>query len=358
MRTQTPVLAFALLALTLVSPAAAQRSDRGSTDSVAVWLENAEREAGIELPNRDAIRSGNVTVGGGERIAGDVVTLSGNIDVSGTVEGDVVALGGNVLVRPGARVTGSVVAAGGEVELEGGLVEGEIVETVLRATEVAPPVRGSPVVLALAWAGVLAVIGLVALLLARRNLERVAEAVRVRFGRSFLTGMIGQLAFFPALLVIIVVLAITIVGILVIPIALVAFLTAVAGAAALGFLAVAYASGDSVLRRRRMGRSVSVGLALFAGLAIYVAAWIIAAALADVTVLGAVLRAIVGLVTWVALTVGLGATILTRGGSRDAVPDVSEPVVLPDDELWQTPTPVSGVTAARRPTPAPRSYHP
>jgi hypothetical protein len=349
-------LALALLTSTVASQALAQRADRGG-DSVAVWLQNAEREAGIELPEPSAIRSGDVTVTAGESIQGDLVTLSGDIDVAGTVDGDVVALGGGVLIQSGARVTGSVVAAGGQVRLDGGLVEGEVVETVLRATEIPPPVRGSPVVLALGWACVLAAIGLVALLLARRNLERVAGAVRARFGRSLIFGVIGQLAFFPALLAIIVVLAITIVGLLVIPIALVAFLTAVAGAAALGFLAVAYASGDSLLNRLRGARSSPVGLSLFAGLGIYVIAWVLAAALSEVAVVGAVLRAGVGLVTWVALTAGFGATILTRAGSRDFEPEAPEPVVMPDD-MWQTPTPVSGVTAARRPTPAPRSYQP
>lgn len=352
MRAGTIALALALVATTFVSPAAGQ--DAG--DSVAVWLRNAEREAGIELPRQSEIRRGDVTVASGESIDGDVVTLSGRIDVSGTVQGDVVSLGGDVVIRPGARVTGSVVSAGGAVDLQGGLVEGEVVETVLRAASVPPPVSGSPVILALAWACVLAVIGLVALMLARRNLERVAGAVRARFGRSLLAGIIGQLAFFPALLAIIVALAITIVGLLVIPIAIVAFLTAVTGAAALGFLAVAYASGDSLLSRRSDGRSAPVGLALFTGLGIYVAAWVLAAALTNVTVVGGVMRGLVGLVTWVALTAGLGATILTRGGSRDAVPDMDEPVEVLDEDVWQTPTPVSGVTAARRPTPAPRSY--
>jgi hypothetical protein len=296
-----------------------------------------------------------VTVAAGESVSGDLVTLRGDLRVAGSVDGDVVALGGNVIVEPGARINGSVIAAGGTVQLDGGQVNGEIVETVLQARASPAPVHRSPIALALGWALVLAAIGLVVLLLARRNLERVAEAVRARFGRSLLFGLVGQLAFFPALLTIIVVLAITIVGLLVIPIALVAFLTAVAGAAALGFLAVAYASGDSLLNRARGARSAPVGLSLFAGLGIYVIAWVLAAALSEVAVVGAVLRAGVGLVTWVALTAGFGATILTRAGSRDFEPDAPEPVVMPDD-MWQTPTPVSGVTAARRPTPAPRSY--
>jgi hypothetical protein len=357
-RAATLALALVLLPPALTSTASAQRSNRSSAaDSVGAWIRNAEREAGIDLPAASDVRSGDQIIVAGEALGGDLVTVRGNIRVAGAVDGDVVALGGDVVVEPGARVTGSVVAAGGAVRIEGGLVEGEVVETVLLAAEAAPPVRRSPIGLALGWASVLAAIGVVALILARRNLERVAEAVRVRFGRSLLFGLVGQLAFFPALLAIVVVLAITIIGLLVIPIALVAFLTAVAGAATLGFLAVAFASGQSLAARLRGSRTAPAALALLVGLGVYVLAWIAAAALTEVPVAGAALRALVGLVTWVALTVGFGATILTRGGSRDAVPEPDEPAVMPDD-MWQTPTPVSGVTAARRPTPAPRSYHP
>jgi hypothetical protein len=311
----------------------------------------------VSLPGADSLRAGDVIIAAGDSVSGDLVTLRGDLRVAGSVDGDVVALGGNVIVEPGARINGSVIAAGGTVQVDGGQVNGEIVETVLQARASPAPVRRSPIALALGWALVLAAIGLVVLLLARRNLERVAEAVRARFGRSLVFGLVGQLAFFPALLTIIVVLAITIIGLLVIPIALVAFLTAVAGATTLGFLAVAYASGDTLASRLRGARSSPVALSLFVGLAVYVAAWILAAALANVAMAGALVRALVGLMTWVALTLGLGATILTRGGTRDAVPrpDVDGPVTMPAD-MWQTPTPVSGVTAARRPTPAPGSH--
>lgn len=358
MRAANAALLLCLLSPLLPSPISAQSTNRSAgTDSVAVWLRNAEREAGIALPAADQVRNGDVTVAAGESVDGDLVTLGGDLRVAGAVLGDVVALGGNVEVEPGARITGSVVASGGSVRITGGLVEGEIVETVLRATQGASPMTRSPIALALGWASVLAAIGLVALLLARRNLERVAETLRDSFGKSFLWGIVGQLAFFPALLAIVVVLAITIIGLLVIPIALIAFLTAVAGAVTLGFLAVAYASGESLIARVRRDGSVPVPIALFAGLGIYVAAWVLAAALTSVPVAGALLRAIVGLMTWAALTAGFGATILSRGGSRDTVTLPEEPAFAPDD-MWQTPTPVSGVTAARRPTPAPRSYRP
>lgn len=349
------VAVTAALALSLLTTVADSQepSRRAGADSVTLWLRSAERESGIELPEANEVRTGDQIVGSGERVAGDLVTVGGDITVSGEVDGDVVALDGSVIVQPGAIIRGSAVSAGGEVRLDGGTVDGEIVETVLRSTEVGAPVRRSPVRLALGWAIVLAVTGVVALLLARRNLERVADAVRIRFGRALVVGVVGQLAFFPALLAIIVVLAITIIGLLVIPIALVAFLTAVAGAAALGFLAVAYASGDTIARRR--GGSAPTGVALFLGLGVYVAGWVLAAALTNVLIVGPLLRAVVGLVTWVALSVGFGATLITRGGSRDVVAEAEPPSATPDD-AWQTPTPVSGVAAARRPTPAPGTY--
>ncbi len=350
-------LAITAILLSTLAPAAGAQVGSSARDSVADWLTNAEREGGVSLPGADSLRSGDVTVAAGDSVSGDLVTLRGDLRVAGSVDGDVVALGGNIIVEPGARINGSVIAAGGTVQVDGGQVSGEIVETVLQARASPAPVHRSPIALALGWALVLAAIGLVVLLLARRNLERVAEAVRARFGRSLLFGLVGQLAFFPALLTIIVVLAITIVGVLVIPIALVVFLTGVAGATTLGFLAVAYASGETLASRMGGARTSSVAFSLFVGLAVYVAAWVLAAALANVAIAGALVRALVGLMTWVALTLGLGATILTRGGTRDAVPrpDVDGPRVLPED-MWQTPTPVSGVAAARRPTPAPGSH--
>jgi hypothetical protein len=55
------------------------------------------------------------------------------------------------------------------------------------------------------------------------------------------------------------------------------------------------------------------------------------------------------------VSVGLGAVIITRAGTRisAALPAQIAPSPTAEHE-WQTPTPVTGVTAARRPTPAPR----
>ena len=52
----------------------------------------------------------------------------------------------------------------------------------------------------------------------------------------------------------------------------------------------------------------------------------------------------------VAVTAGFGAVLISRAGTRRTVPPQA-PVAPLDDMSWQTPTPVSGVAAARRPTP-------
>ena len=64
-------------------------------------------------------------------------------------------------------------------------------------------------------------------------------------------------------------------------------------------------------------------------------------------VIGAVLRAIAIAITWVAATVGLGATLASRAGTqRPARAHRSK--TSTDEYAWQTPTPVSGVAAATR----------
>ena len=51
-------------------------------------------------------------------IVNDVAVVGGNLEVLGTVRGDVVVTGGNVLLRRGAHVMGDVTAMGGNITLE------------------------------------------------------------------------------------------------------------------------------------------------------------------------------------------------------------------------------------------------
>jgi hypothetical protein len=89
------------------------------------------------------------------------------------------------------------------------------------------------------------------------------------------------------------------------------------------------------------------------GVTAYLLLWIVAAAFTWSPLVGGILRAVAFAVTWVAVTAGVGAALLSRAGTRR----VEAPTRLvapaePDDLSWMTPTPVTGVVAARRPTPA------
>ena len=86
---------------------------------------------------------------------------------------------------------------------------------------------------------------------------------------------------------------------------------------------------------------------MLAGLFFFFGLWLVAALLSWVPLLGSLLHALAFVVTWAAATVGLGAAVITRGGSRPATAAVA--AVPEGSELgWQTPTPISGIAAARR----------
>ena len=317
---------------------------------------------GVRLDENTPISVGDRVVAPGEVIAGAAVTARGDLIVSGSVGRDAIAVGGDVIVRQGGVIGGDAVAVDGRVRLEGGTVRGET-RTIAGPLGVTPA-TATPrsalstmwhqLLLALGWLAILAAIGVVVVLFARTNLEGVADAIERNFGRAFVVGIAAELAVLPALLMLIVVLVlIPIVGWALLPFAVIGFLVAIAGALALGFLAMAQVTGEALMRRAQRGVG-GLERVVFVGLAAYMSLWIVAALLAWSGPAGGVMRIIALLITWVAATVGFGATLVSRGGTG-APARTSIPVTRTAELEWQTPTPVVGVAAARRPTPAPRS---
>ncbi len=309
------------------------------------------------LPSAKDITRGDLTIEAGRTVTGPVVVFEGTLTVLGRIEGDAIALGGNVVVAQGGEVTGDAVAAEGAVRHDGGTIGGDVrtLGGILTDDGAEPMVAGderaasSEIGLALSWLGVLLLIGIGVLVFAQPYLEGVVDTLETRFWRSFAVGLAGELATIPLLVLMIVALAITVIGVLLIPFAVVAYVLAVAGLVTLGFVAIARLTGgafgsDAVRRLSARGsalRGVVIGTALLLGM------WIASAALSAVPVLGLVLRAVAVTVTFVAVTAGLGATILSRAGTRGVEATAAKPV---DPAVWQTPTPVTGVAAARRPT--------
>ena len=355
MRTLMRLLAAATVVVVAPRVAVAQVSSGAlPADSVATALRALSLSAdGVALNGRYV--RGDVTVEPGDTVHGPLVTVNGNALVRGVVAGNVYAIFGDVTLRDGADVLGGVSAWRGRVIIEGGRVRGAMHARAVTdaAAPAAPPMSASrALALAAGWTGMLLLVGLLVLVMASENLDATARALQKDFGRSFLAGVVGQLAFLPLLLLAVVALAVTVIGVLLIPFALVIAPVALAGLVTLGLLAVALLTGRGLRRgvSDPSGRGAMLS-ALVPGIVVLMAPWLVAAALQGGGAVGLVARTVAFAIIWVAGSAGLGAAILSRAGTGRAPRRPSaETQAAPAG--WQTPTPVAGVATARRTVPA------
>jgi hypothetical protein len=334
---------------------------KATVDSLTQLVSRYRRDPeAVALPPENQIAMGGRTIPAGTTVAGPVAVAGGPLHVYGTVNGDAIAIGSDVIVHPGARITGNAVSALGTVNLAGGIVGGEIRQlagalgAVPQAAEAESRAGSTRHALALSssWLIILVLMAIGVLLFAGDYLDGVVDSLEGRFGRSFWAGIATQLALAPVLCLLVIALAVTILGVLLIPFAIVAFVLAVVGLITLGFLAIARITGESVApaaSKRYSARGAALR-ALVVGVSIYMGLWVLASAFAWAPVVETVLRGVAVAITWVATTAGLGAAVISRGGTKRSAPTASFAAV--NDIPWQTPTPVTGVVAARRPTPS------
>ena len=266
------------------------------------------------------------------------------------------------VVDSGGNVAGDAIAVFGSVVTEGGGVGGERRSIAgsfgsrlgLQRERAAPAPRSTidALKLSLGWLVILLLIGFGVQAFAGNYLAGASDVLEQSFWRSFLVGIAGELAILPALILLLVALTVTVVGILLIPFAIVAYVLAVAGLVTLGFLAMARLTGGGVRsgRARDLSESGSTLRGLVMGITLYLGMWVVAAAFQWSPIASGILRALALAITYVAATAGFGAAILSKGGTRRDVAKVQP--VADEMAVWQTPTPVTGVVAARRPTPA------
>ena len=311
----------------------------------------------IHAPEADSFKLGDYEVLAGSTHAGTIAVARGNLAIRGRVTGDAIALHGDVMVYPGGIVGGNATAIDGRVRSAGGVVEGDVrsirgitasilAHTGGRGGPVEPLSTWAAIKLVLGWFTVLFAIGVGVLLFAEKNLDEVVGVLERQFARSFWTGVLAQLAVIPGFLLLLLAMVVTIIGVLLVPFVAVAYVIALAGLLTLGFIAVARFTGRAFFATKTGSRAVSLR-SMLVGLVIYLGLWMLAAAFVWSPIAGSVLRAVALAGSWVALTFGLGATILSRAGTRREG-DRARPQAV-DDLSWQTPTPVTGVVAARRP---------
>ncbi|HMB70471.1 MAG TPA: hypothetical protein VKU85_14245 [bacterium] len=322
-----------------------EQLDRVATDvdsaepNTELWEEYQRYKGGdddLRHTNERVEIGGSVVIREDELIEGDVVAVGGTVTVFGRVEGDCVAIGGDVILNDGAVIEGDAVAVGGKVRSVGSAdVHGERVSIDIglnvgdwihgwtsdgdRTISWGPP-RGLTFVLRLVkLMAALLVVSLV-YAVAGRRVEVVARRIDDEPGQSFLIGLLGTFATPFAFVVTSILLAITLIGILLIPVA--AVLIGVMGVAGLSAASLAVgrriraarASDDGLISGGGAYRSLLVGL--LALNALRIVGWVLDTAWDFLDPVALLFNVLGTFVVLFAMILGYGALMTSRFGTR------------------------------------------
>ena len=326
-----------------------------SLQGLAKALEDASLESFLLRIGED------LEVESGEELDQSVILVDGDLDVSGLIRGDVVVTGGSVRLLDGGLITGDLRVVDGEVETLGGEVSGEIflpstdevisldsreVEKIREELEreirrdlrssMEREKRPSPnwilgifgnvgraiggLLENLVTFLVLAVLGVLTVHFAGDRLEVVATTVRRAPAQAAMVGLAGGFLLIPVWILGMVALAVSIIGIPVLLAWVPLFPIAVAVAALLGYVGVARNIGEWVADQEFRGLEWIRGSNSFYVVVAELAALMVPALAASaVRILGigflhGLLAFLGSMVTFIAVAMGLGAVLLTRGG--------------------------------------------
>lgn len=294
----------------------------------------------LVIPAGESVREavsvmGSVMVEG--EVRGDVTAVMGSVTVDGLVEGSVVAVGGSVIVNEGGEITRDATSIGGSVERHGGgEIRGSVVEVPFLGGNWSRT-RGSHWgvdrgvgrwrhswwngLWEFFWFGVwLALCALVisiVVLIAPRFVASTADLIRADWWKAGLVGLLAAIVFFPALVVLLLVLAVTIIGIPLVVLTIVVTPFLVFGIWLLGIVAVARRVGQWILAQLGRGSDSDYAPVLLGLLAL--ASFHMVSSLFELIAVGvrwfglpAALFSGLGDLVWiVAGVVGVGAVLLT-----------------------------------------------
>jgi hypothetical protein len=283
----------------------------------------------VQVVGQDMVRFGDdIIIEEDEVVDGDVVAIFGSIVVDGAVDGNVVSILGDLTVGPMGEIDGDGVSILGDVTKEsGGVVRGETVSIGIGAPyfprhsplhgRILP--RGARLLLFIMWTIMLVVIGLIIVAIARRPVERVYMRARKEAFKMGLIGLLAEVLLLPACLLFI----ITIIGI---PIGLVVLPVMFVLALLLGYVGVSVAVGGRIGNgdERPIYAKVAIGIFVLQGLVILGGIFRLTGGV--IGIFGGVVGFIGLAVIYVATTVGLGAVIMSKFGTKDYGP---KPAVAP-----------------------------
>lgn len=247
----------------------------------------------------DLVKFGqDLEVARGEVVSGNAVVIGGSLTVSGRVKGDAVAVGGSLYLKDRARVGGNAVSVGGVIEKSPrAVVKGDVTEVSFAGMGGITPgmaAGGLTIFSLLSFIGFLVLV-IVLVALFPSQLGKVSSAVEDNLLKTFLYGLLVIILFVP----VIILLAISIAGIVLIPVW--AILVAVAGL--FGYIGAAHFIGQKILKAAKLTVKTMMVEAL----------------------VGIIVLALIGLVPfagWIIKAIlscmGLGAVALTRFGTQKA----------------------------------------
>jgi hypothetical protein len=373
---QLRLLALALLACVLGAGTALGETDAGDSviqeiriddDGVVVdddWRREHRGYGGREMRTRvlgeDIVRFGDdVVIEENEIVEGDAVAIMGDVIVKGLVEGDAVAVGGALMIGPRGEIDGDGVAIGGGVTKEpGARVRGETVsigQDVWGFPRVHPTGRSifsrvGSLVFLIMWVVVLVLLGLLVVAVGGKQVGFVMERARKETFKMGLIGLLAEVLVVPAALL----LAVTIIGI---PVAIILVFLILPLSWLFGFIAVSRAVGYRVGNGggRSVYAAVALGVVLLHMLVVF--AKLIGLPGGALGTLGSIIAFVGWAVLYVAGTVGLGAVIMSRFGTKGMEPPPQWPPQPPTGTVPAGPTQPQGPPTGAQP-PEPQGSQP
>jgi len=309
-------------------------------------LKTIERAKKVYTVNHDIVKMGrDIVVEEYEEVDGDVVAVGGDVTVKGTVCKNVIALGGDVLVTSTGVVEGDATSIGGDVEKEtGAVIRGEKIGINFLPKKIFRPIPqvgflpttiiGLPPFfggLAL-FARIIKImlflfLGIIVISIVPKNVTKVKDKIKQDFLKSVLVGFAAEILILPIFILLIV----TVIGI---PVALLVEPLLILVALILGYTGVSYFIGEK-LREGTNLKPETPMMTLIIGILAVECVLLLARV---VGILGHFLfpfswiLTFIGWVIWyVAVTVGFGACILTRLGTRPKEFKLAEAPTKPSD---------------------------
>jgi len=254
---------------------------------------------------KTVFRAGNdIVIAAGQKVD-NVVALGGQITVNGLVEQNVLAIAGSIVLTNKAVVRGNVIVVGGVVAKgSGSLVYGDVTEinSSTLSSSIASAFRGESEgwslilnIISLCFFAIILIISLIMALLIPRSLAVIAHVIQTNKLKSFLWGFLATLMIVPFFML----LAISIIGIFLIPLAFTALLLA----AIIGFIAFGSLLGNFIIAKIFHGYKKSLVKETLVGLSLlWLLGWI-------PFYIGMTIKVL-------AITFGLGGVLLTLSRRR------------------------------------------